>query len=268
MKKIISYSLYNQRPKDVLNAVINCFLAKEIYEGWVCRFYIDDTIPESIRKALETFDNVEIVEMPRHEGSEAMLWRFLPASEEDVEVMISRDADSWLSFREYSCVEEFLKSDKQFHILRDHCYHSQKIMGGMWGVKNGFIKNMKELVDEFVKTNKYDQGFLAEQIYSKALESSMIHLGDQYDNRGNKTNGYYDDGGTQIPDYSLINRKIKNFPFEEAHALNSFHCAHCKKVHETFIGAILEKIPQQTLYYLKHYFQINKIDTSIVDSLL
>lgn len=265
MKKIISYSLYNDRPKDVLNAIINCFLAKEIYKDWICRFYIDNTIPVFIKEALLTFDNVEVVEMDRHTDSSAMMWRFLPASDNDVDVMISRDADSWLSYREFVCVEDFLKSDKQLHIIRDHCYHSQKIMGGMWGVKKGLIEDIGTMINEYKVNSSYDQGFLADTIYTKYIDTALIHLGDQYNNSGSKAN-YFSDGGIDIPNYSDI--KIDNFDFEKIHEMNKFHCAHCQKSHGTFIGAILEHIPKETLIILKEYFTKYNIETSMIDSFL
>lgn len=265
MKKIISYCLYNERPKDVVNAVINCFLAKEIYPDWICRFYVDDTIPSSIRQALETFDNVEIVEMPRHNSSEAMLWRFLPASEDDVDVMISRDADSWLSYRELVCVEEFLNSDKGFHIIRDHCYHSQKVMGGMWGIKKGVFPQMKELVDDYVKNNNYDQGFLAEQVYPHVVNNSLIHLGDQRNNAGRNANGYFNDGGKSIPSYE--DKHIDNLSFVEVNKINGFTCYHCRKVHDTFIGGIMTNIPQDAKNLLQEYFNSHNINTEILSNI-
>lgn len=263
MKKIISYSLYNSRPKDVVNAVVNCFLAKKIYKDWICRFYVDNTIPNEIRLTLTSFDNVEIVDMPTNNGPSAMFWRFLPASDDDVDVMISRDADSWLSNREFVCVNEFLNSDKTFHIIRDHCYHSQKIMGGVWGVKKGVIPNMKELVEDYISKNNYDQGFLGEVIYPKVINNSLIHLGDQHDRSGNKTNGYFNDGGIPIPNYEEI--PIENFSFSEVNRLNGFHCLHCRKTHDVFIGGIMNRIPQQTKNYLMNYFNSLGINSSIIN---
>ena len=62
-----------------------------------------------------------------------MFWRFEPAGEEDVDVMISRDTDSRLNLREKFAVEEWLESDKGFHIMRDHPHHGYPVLGGMWG---------------------------------------------------------------------------------------------------------------------------------------
>ena len=47
---------------------------------------------------------------------------------------IIRDADSRLSRRDFCAVEEWLKSGKMFHVLRDHPSHSNfPISGGLWG---------------------------------------------------------------------------------------------------------------------------------------
>src|ERR1700733_12034453 len=139
MKRIVSFSLYNDRRKDVVNAVINCVLAPSIYPGWTCRFYLDDTVPEEIVAALESFDHVELRWMQRYTGAAAMLWRFLAAGDEDVDAVIFRDADSWLSTREAVCVQAWLASGHDFHLIRDHCFHSQPMMGGLWGDRRGLL---------------------------------------------------------------------------------------------------------------------------------
>lgn len=253
MKKIVSYSLYNDRPKDFINAIINCLLIPKIYPGWVARFYIDDTIPNCIDKLLRTFEHVEVVVMPRHKGNEAMMWRFLPASEYGT-VMISRDADSWVSSREKACVDQWLESNKNFHIIRDHCYHSQKIMGGMWGVRNYILPRMNELVNEYIKTNSYDQGFLAEKIYQDITHDVMVHYGDpQYDSNGKIVNGYFNDGGIPIPKYEENDEAVPGLSFREANKLNEFFCSHCKKHHDVLIGGITEHIPQRALNVVKEY---------------
>lgn len=253
MKKIISYSLYNNRPKDVINAIINCLLIPKIYPDWIARFYIDDTIPSCIEKLLRTFEYVEVIVMPRHKGSEAMLWRFLPASEENV-VMISRDADSWVSRREKVCVDEWLAGKKNFHIIRDHCYHSQKIMGGMWGVRNNILSKMKEEVDNFCKKESYDQGFLATVIYPNITHDLITHYGDpQYNNQGQLVNGYFNDSCIPIPNYQEWDEPITGLSFREANKLNTFFCAHCKKHHDILIGGITEHIPPRALEVVKQY---------------
>lgn len=255
MKKIVSYSLYNKRPKDVINAIINCMLIPKIYPGWVARFYIDDSLPPCIEPLLRTFEHVEVVIMPRHKGSEAMLWRFLPASEYDT-VMISRDADSWVSVREKVCVDEWLASKKNFHIIRDHCYHSQKIMGGMWGCRNYILPKMNEEVEKFSKDGTYDQGFLRDVIYPNITHDLITHYGNpQYNNQGQLVNGYFNDSCTPIPSYQEWDEPVPGLSFREANQLNAFHCAHCKKTHDVLIGGITEHIPPRAAAVVRQYAQ-------------
>ena len=78
------------------------------------------------------------------------MWRFDPLFEEDVEIVIVRDVDSQISMREKVAVDEWLKSGKKFHIMRDHKYHGRKylpgrILSGMFGVRDGYLKSTKNL---------------------------------------------------------------------------------------------------------------------------
>jgi hypothetical protein len=104
-----------------------------------------------------------------------MFWRFYAC--EDSDVMISRDTDSRLSLREKIAVDEWLKSDKNFHIMRDHPYHKTEILGGMWGCRNGILKNIKKLIDDYNKGDfwQVDQNFLREKIYPLVVNQSIIH---------------------------------------------------------------------------------------------
>lgn len=260
--KVISFSLYNQREKDNINMIINCLLSPYIYPEWKVWVYVDDTIRQETSELLKTFEHVRIFNMPRHVGSEAMMWRFLPAAFKEVKYMISRDADSWVSQREATIVNEWIESDKNFHIIRDHCYHSQKIMGGMWGVKGGIIPDMEQMVTEYSKDNTYDQGFLEKFIYPKIATSLLVHRGDQYDFSGNPTIYYTGETQMSITDSGENDEPISGLSFRKVHELNKFECCHCKKVHETYIGAILENLSDEikeviNLYGTKHNIQWN-----------
>ena len=89
-----------------------------------------------------------------------------------------------MSVREKLAVEEWLASDKDFHIMRDHPNHRKKIMGGMWGCRNKLMKkiNFKSLIKNWKNKNKYgdDEKFLENKIYplikSFAFEHSEYNL--------------------------------------------------------------------------------------------
>ena len=139
MKKIISFSLWGDNPTYTIGAIKQSELAKKHYPGWICRFYVADCVPEDIINIIRVQDNTEIVNMGQGDWT-AMFWRFYPASEPDVDVMISRDTDSRLNSRESNAVHEWLNSGKAFHIMRDHPQHGIEILGGMWGVRGKLPK--------------------------------------------------------------------------------------------------------------------------------
>jgi hypothetical protein len=246
MRTIIAFSLYGVWAKYTVNAVVNCMLAPAVYPGWVCRFYVDDTVPLGILALLRSFEHVELVQMPRHQNAAAMLWRFLPAGEPGVDAMISRDADSWLGSREAACVQDWLASGREFHIIRDHCYHTQPIMGGLWGARRGALPEIAKWVADFSRYGTYDQGFLAKRVYPLAVSRSLIHRGEQHDRLGQITSRF-DDGAVPIPAYEEIDEAAPGLSFLEAHRLNGFVCAHCGRTHSSFAGASLERFPARAL---------------------
>jgi hypothetical protein len=177
MKKIISFSLWGDKPIYTVGAISNAKLAAEIYPDWTCRFYIHrQSVPSNIINELKRQPNVEIKYMPEDIGWSAMLWRFYPATESDVEVMISRDCDSRLSHREKACVDMWLNTgDRYVHTIRDTCVHQSQMMGGLWGVKAGFLRFIKPRLDELIEKTKHvaikgvDQDFLNSFVYLYSL---------------------------------------------------------------------------------------------------
>lgn len=177
MKKIISFSLWGDNPRYTMGALHNASLAKSVYPDWVCRFYVGKSVPEHIVTYLSEFNNVEIINMDEEGDWKGMFWRFWAASDQSVDALIVRDCDSRLWFREKLAVEEWLKSDKDFHIIKDHQFHNVPILGGMWGVRNGLLKNMKDLCEEYHKGNfwQVDQNFLRDIIYPIVKSKSHTH---------------------------------------------------------------------------------------------
>jgi hypothetical protein len=108
-------------------------------------------------------------------------WRYAPASEDDVEVMISRDVDCRLNLREKAAVDEWMASDKGFHIMRDHPWHKFPVLGGMWGVKRGVLPQMNQLVKDFPMENIYeiDYKFFQEAVLPN-LKQSQIMIHDEF----------------------------------------------------------------------------------------
>jgi hypothetical protein len=175
MKKIISYSLWGDNPKYTIGAIRNAELTPIVYPGWISRFYCGESVPTDIIKTLKSLPYTEVVMMDVEGDWTGMFWRFYAC--EDSDIMLSRDTDSRLSNREKLAVDEWLESNKDFHIMRDHPYHKTEILGGMWGVRNGLLKNIKELIGDYTKGDfwQVDQNFLREKIYPLVINNSFTH---------------------------------------------------------------------------------------------
>ena len=192
MKGCISFALWGDKPMYCEGALENVRLAKIVYPGWTCRFIIPDgdsilhgrgnvehritTIPESVVTKLED-EGAEIVRSDKNSWN-LMLSRFYAI--EDYDVVLIRDADSRLTFRERAAVDQWLASDKTIHAMRDHPWHATPILGGMWGFKKGVIDNIRERCETYLADNnndfwQVDQIFLREGIWPEFSHCVMVH---------------------------------------------------------------------------------------------
>ena len=181
MKKIISFSLYGTIPKYTIGALKNAHLAAEIFPDWICRFYVGRStytaLPRLI-KQLEELSNVEVVYMNEEGDYTSLFWRFYPCAEDDVSVMMSRDTDSRISYREKSAIAEFMNSTFEFHVIRDHPFHlHHEILGGLFACKKGLLKNIVKDIQHYPKTDEWgiDQLFLRDLVYPKVKHLTLTH---------------------------------------------------------------------------------------------
>lgn len=203
MKKIVAFSLWGDDPKYVDGAIKNAFLMPQVYPGWTARFYMPSdqlrtasghtllrvfTLMNYDEDFMNTGTKIEVIGMDEPGTWHGMFWRFLPASEEDVDVFISRDCDSRLSKREAAAVDQWLKSPYLVHSMADHPYHFHPrmgLMGGMFGMKKHACPQMEELIEQFKARYpnawQCDQSFLRDYIFPlvshKTFPTSDIHPG-------------------------------------------------------------------------------------------
>lgn len=187
MKKVISYSLWGSLPIYIIGAEENIKLAKIHYPDWICRFYVDNSISKEYLNSLHSkYDNCEfyLVDNMNSIGSWGGLFtRFLVADDDTVDIFIVRDCDSRLSAREAAAVKEWEQSNKSFHSMKDHPWHTGvPILGGMWGAKKGFLKNNKifDLINNWLQSSSVtqkgpDQFFLRDVIYKIVFQDMFIH---------------------------------------------------------------------------------------------
>lgn len=182
--KIISFSLWGQNLKYCVGALRNAELALRFYPGWQCVFQVDALVPQVLVDRLSEMEHVDVIRRidPETNGMvkgdwRAMMWRFEFANATGVEAMISRDCDSRLTPREAAAVEEWLSSDKGFHMMHDHPWHSVPILGGMFGIKNGCVPEFEALLANWQAEDRLqtDQEFLAQEIWPRVRRDFMNH---------------------------------------------------------------------------------------------
>lgn len=181
MDKVISFSLWGNNPKYTIGAIRNAELAATIYPTWKTRFYVASSVPSQIIYVLEDIENVEIVLKESAGDWTGMFWRFEAAYDDKVSVAIFRDTDSRINLREKHAVDEWLSSDKLFHVMRDHPYHQFPILGGMWGIKKSSKFDLKSMLESFIASkasNSYgtDYNFLGNVLYPIIKDNDcLIH---------------------------------------------------------------------------------------------
>ena len=180
MKKVLSFTLWGNNPIYTIGAIKNAQLAQQYYPDFECWFYIHtETVPQNIVDELIALSNVKLIFKTGDLNTiKPMMWRFEAIDDPDVEIMMSRDTDTRILLREKLAVDEWLNSNKLFHIMRDHPHHDSYILGGMFGTKKNpniglWSKWMHECIQE--GNRDYDQTFLYNYIYPRIINDCIIH---------------------------------------------------------------------------------------------
>jgi hypothetical protein len=178
MTNFLSFSLYGANALYSCGAIENARLSKEIYPDWQTVFYVGKSINESTIVELENYD-AKIIRCEGNESASAMFWRFHAVDLPGANRVLVRDADSRISAREAAAVSEWIASGKSLHIIRDHPWHSQNILGGLWGVQgpealgivSEHLPNTLNLVGEYGD----DQNFVSRIIYPAFMGDMLAH---------------------------------------------------------------------------------------------
>lgn len=177
--RIIALTLWGSNPRYLRGALRNAELAAKIYPGWTCRFWIDETVPADFSNTLRA-TGAEIVECDACEPANRRLCRrFFVSDDVNAGYFIVRDCDSLIGEREAAAVEEWLSSDKSFHVMRDWWTHTDTMLAGMWGGIAGVLPLMGELIDSYssahVVTANWDQWFLRDRIWALIRNDCLVH---------------------------------------------------------------------------------------------
>jgi len=223
-----------------MGALRNAELVPKYFPGARAVFYANTyTTPSSLLYKLRNNPNVELMLFNIEKIRDRWLWpaplitfnvypawRFFAA--EDLahwDYMMFRDAQSRITDREQAAVQEWLLSNNDFHVMRDHPSHNGSILSSMWGMKrrgyDALKFNMTGFVEEYVRanpytlTNDFDQTILRSRIWPMIRATTRVH--DSYtcgtqELRGKCTTGFAtvrsDDGNFVGNQYNAADERV------------------------------------------------------------
>ena len=179
MLSVFSFVIYGNDKKYTNGLLANIKLIQDKYPSWKVWVYYGSDLDESTLSNYSKYPNVVLIPT-NATGYLTKFFRYFPIDDSHVDICIIRDADSRVNDRDKVCINEFLNSDKLFHIIRDHPNHYRTIMAGMWGIKKGALaESIQGLFFNWKQLNTIDfwsdTKFLTDCIYPKVYKISLIH---------------------------------------------------------------------------------------------
>lgn len=185
MKNVISFCVWGKCPIYNYGLYENALLLPKIFPNWHMVVYHTKTADLEVMKELSKIKNVECIEVDFPDHFRNSMLRFVAGFNPAYDAVIFRDADSRLLKRDYVAVQDWLKSGKDVHAIRDHPKNGirYRISAGLWGVRNKFMlkNNLQIKYAEFFSdfNNKewsIDEKFLFKCVYPLINKNnSVIH---------------------------------------------------------------------------------------------
>lgn len=178
-RNIIAFSLWGRQARYTENALANARLWPHFYPEWRLRFYCEgDSVDAEVIRQLRDL-GCEVIVMSRQKLLyEALFWRMLVIAQPGVDRFLVRDADSLFSVRERVAVDEWLASERYFHVMRDHYMQTDLIQAGLWGGVGGVLPPLNDLLRTFklrhAPTRMIDQAFLGTVVWPTVRQSVLI----------------------------------------------------------------------------------------------
>jgi tetratricopeptide (TPR) repeat protein len=176
---VISYSLWGTAPFYAYGAMINLVLARTIYPGWSCRFYIDSAVPAACAAFLRD-NGADVRNIEDEYPGVGLFQRFLVMNDRAVGRFLVRDCDARLSAAEADLVQQWIDSGHPFHVARDHVLHNELMIGCLWAGRTDCGIDIVELMRRyftFGPTAKYghDQRMLGLMLWPLIRQHCLVH---------------------------------------------------------------------------------------------
>jgi tetratricopeptide (TPR) repeat protein len=178
-RDVISYSLWGPAPFYSYGAMINLVLARKVYPGWTCRFYVDATVPRPCVAFLRD-NGGDVRNIEDEYPGVGLFQRFLVMNDPGVARFLVRDCDARLSAAEAGLVKDWIDSGYPFHVMRDHVLHNELMIGCLWAGRTDCGIDIVELMRRYFvhgPTAKYghDQRMLGQMLWPLIRSRCLMH---------------------------------------------------------------------------------------------
>jgi tetratricopeptide (TPR) repeat protein len=182
-ENVIAYGLWGNEPRYLVPLLESVRILPHLFPAWSVRVYYDtnvnhDYVTDLGRRGVQLRQMILPAGQPAHRR---LLWRFQAIRDPSVKRFLIRDADSLLNVKERVAVDDWLRSDRYFHTMRDWYTHTDLILAGMWGGVGNVLPSAADLFRARtgwrIENDHIDQDILSDTVWPMVRGSILIHDG-------------------------------------------------------------------------------------------
>ncbi len=182
MVNVFSFCLYGPaNPRYYLGMQQNVLLALKYFPDWKVYVYLGPDVDPDMVQWLRGYHTVVLRET-NELGAINMIHRFTAIDEPDVDLMMVRDADSRMHWKDRWAIQQFVASPQyDAHTIRDNVVHTAPMMGGLWGLRKSSGIRVQEEYAAYKEDGAlghrlaHDQNFLMDVIYPRVKPKLLVH---------------------------------------------------------------------------------------------
>ena len=182
MVNAFSFCLYGgTNPRYYVPLIENIRIAAQYFPDWKVWIYVAPDVDPDYLTRLGSYSNVVLSETHAL-GEINMIHRFCAIDEPGVDMMMVRDADSIINWRDRWAIREFVNQPRFIaHTIRDNKMHTACLMGGLWGLRKSAGISIRDLYRNYTENAAlghrfaHDQNFLLDEVYPRILPGLLVH---------------------------------------------------------------------------------------------
>lgn len=175
MVNAFSFCLYGPpNPRYYTPLVENLKIIQQEYPDWKVWIHFAGDVDAAYLRLLESYPQV-VLRHTEKLGPINMIERFFTIDEPEVDLMVVRDADSLIHWRDRWALQQFLdRPQYTLHSIRDHRDHNCRILGGLWALRKTEGLVMRQAYAEYLQNPTdygvaHDQNFLVAHLYPRVF---------------------------------------------------------------------------------------------------